>query len=299
MTVTELRRFTVGGSDVAAAVGIDPHRSAVALWLEKTGRVERVESEAMRWGTLLEPVVRAELEHRGHELMPAPADGFTDPDRKWLVGHPDGFTTIGDELAVVELKTAGQWAHRAEWNGGGVPVPYQAQVQTYLHLAGRERALLACLVGGQRLEVHELERDQSAIDTMLALLDDFYRHLRSDTPPPPDASDSARAAVLALYPEHTPGRVHRLTRDEWADVRELRARREQMAAVKEQVQELENRLKAAMGDAESAVSPHDDEVLHWRTVRSTRIDTAKLKAEEPELADRYATTTTTRRFTVE
>lgn len=299
MNVSELpRRYTLGGSDVAAAVGIDPHRSPVMLWAEKTGRYVRPDTEAMEWGTRLEPLIWQVLDERGFELVPAPAGGFQDTERKWLVGHPDGFTVLADQAAVLEVKTAGAWAHRAEWNGGGVPVHYQAQAQTYMHLTGRERALVACLVAGQRLELHELDRDQSAIDTMLVLLDDFAMHLRSDRPPTPDGSESSRAAVIALFPEHEPGKVHRLTGAEWSDVRELRARREQLDAVKEQVAELENRLKLAMGDAETAVSPHDTDALHWRTFRSTRIDTTRLKAEEPELAERFATTTTTRRFTL-
>lgn len=49
VTVVQLpTRFTIGGSEAAAAAGIDPHRSRVGLWLEKTGRVEREETEAMR-----------------------------------------------------------------------------------------------------------------------------------------------------------------------------------------------------------------------------------------------------------
>ena len=43
----DVRRFTVGGSDVAAAAGIHPFVSPVMLWLQKTGRVEVAETEAM------------------------------------------------------------------------------------------------------------------------------------------------------------------------------------------------------------------------------------------------------------
>jgi hypothetical protein len=49
-----------GGSDAAAACGLSRWKSAYQLYLEKRGEAPLVEeeNEAMRWGTLLEPVVR-------------------------------------------------------------------------------------------------------------------------------------------------------------------------------------------------------------------------------------------------
>ena len=290
---------TLGGSSAAAAVGVDPHRSAVMLWAELVGLVEREPSEAMRWGTLLEPAIREELEVRGYELMPAPADGFGDPERPWLVGHPDGFTVLnGDTPAVLELKTAGQWAHRSGWDGPTVPVAYQVQAQTYMHLTDRPACLVACLVGGQRLELHELTRDDNAIEMLLPLLDDFVEHVRTNVPPPPDGSASSRAAIIALYPEAEDRKVCRLSRAEWDVVLELRERKEQLATVKEQVSELENHLKLAMGKAELAISPMDTEVLKWTNVWSSRVDVKELRAAHPEIADEFTERKPTRRFTV-
>lgn len=35
-----IRRTGIGGSDAAAAVGLNPHMSALELWLDKTGRAD-------------------------------------------------------------------------------------------------------------------------------------------------------------------------------------------------------------------------------------------------------------------
>jgi predicted phage-related endonuclease len=78
--------------------------------------------------------------------------------------------------------------------------------------------------------------------------------------------------------------------------RELIARREQEKAVKVQRVAIENRIKALMGDAEVALSPHDDELIRWPNVSSTRVDVTALRAEHPEIAERFGKTTTTRRF---
>ncbi len=297
-SVRDLRPFTLGGSTAAAAAGIDPFRSRIMLWAELTGRYARPPSEAMEWGSRLEPLILAELVERGYEVMPAPAEGFTDPERPWLVGHPDTFVTLDGERAVGECKTMGQWAARANGSGAAVPLPYQAQAQVYMHLTGCTRTLVATLVGGQRLEVGTVERDDAAIAALLDALADFRGYLRRDRPPAPDGSDSARAAVIALFPEAQESKVCRLTKAEWADVRELRARKEQRDAIDGQIAELESRLKLAMGDAETAISPHDTDALHWRNTRSARVDVTALRAQRPELAAEYEKVTTTRRFSL-
>jgi predicted phage-related endonuclease len=298
VTVTHLRPFTLGGSVAAAAAGIDPYRARVMAWAELTGRYDRGESEAMWWGKALEPVIDAAMIERGYEILPAPAGGFTDAARSWLTGHPDGFVSLDGERAVYERKTMGQWAHRANGSGAAVPLPYQAQSQIYMHLTGCESTLVATLVGGQRLEVGTVERDDRAIAALLERMADFRGYLRRDKPPAPDGSDSARTAVIALFPEAQESKVYRLTKGEWADVRELRARKEQADVIAAQIAELESRLKLAMGDAETAISPHDTDALHWRNARSARVDVTALRAQRPEIAAEYEKVTTTRRFTL-
>src|SRR5205807_8435529 len=122
-------------------------------------------------------------------------------------GHPDGITVLSDEYAVLECKTVNVWAHR-EWNGG-VPAQYDAQVQLYMHLTGFPRALLAALVGGQRLELHAVERNDRNIDTMLGLLERFYANLVAGVPPDPLPGD--KDAMYAQYPSAEPDSVGRYT----------------------------------------------------------------------------------------
>ena len=212
-----------------------------------------------------------------------------------MVGHPDGFTyQDATTVGVAEIKTANAWAHRSD----RTPLVYEAQVQTYLHLSGLDNGLLACLVGGQRLEVRAVERSDAAIEMMLELMAEFMGYVESDEPPPPDASKSARDALFTLYPEHTPEKVRRLTRAEYELVRELRELRGQRDVIEVQVAERENLLRAWMGDAEKCIGPNDEDVATWRSYTERRIDGTRLRVDLPETATRYTNETQRRRFTL-
>jgi putative phage-type endonuclease len=293
------RPLTIGGSEAAAACGLDPYRSRVMLWAQKTGRVMPEHTEAMRWGLLLEPVVKAELEHRGYEITSTPESGYQDEARPWLVGHPDGFTELDGWPAILEVKTGSSWAGREWHEAAGAPLAYVLQCQHYLELTGHSFALLACLVGGQRLELRRVTRDDDAIAAMVELEADLVRHVERDEPPPPDGSESAKAALAALYPESDAAQTVRLDRDGWRDFQTLRRRREQRDALDRQIAELEQRLKARMGDALTAISPNDETVARWTSYERTTIDTTALRRALPAIADEYETTKTLRRLTIE
>lgn len=296
MTVVPLHPHTLGGSEAGAACGVDPHRSRVMLWLEKTGRAERAATEAMRWGTRLQDDVLDALTELGYEVFPTEAElmPLRDDARPWLIGHPDGFTVLDDAAALLEVKTVGQWAHAA--NGGAVPLAYACQVQHYLHLTGLTRCLLAVLVGGQRLELLELPRDDGVIRRILALEEAMYGYLCRDECPPVGPTD--REALALMHPSAVAGRMVRLDSEAMGWLRELQARRAVEDAVVWQRVELENRLKAVIGDAETALAPNDDEVIRWTNYEATRMDMKGLRAAHPQTAAQFVTTTQTRRFTL-
>lgn len=292
------RRDKIGGSEAAAACGVDPFRSRVMLWAEKTGRIERPETEAMRWGKLLEPVVFAELERQGYDVMPAPDVEWSHDTVPWMTGHVDGFVDVDGERGVLEVKTTGAWSAHDWASEAGAPFAVLMQLHHYFALTGLRVGFIAALIGGQRLETCTVHRDDVLLDAMLTGEQDFLRYVRTDTPPPPDGSDSAHDAIRALHPAGN-GKTIRLSRDQWRDVRELRQRKDQRAVVKEQAAELQQRIELAMGDAEHAVSPYDTPAARWVNVESTRLDTKALKAARPDVYAEFAVPTSTRRFTLE
>lgn len=300
MTIIDLdeRRTLLGGSDAAAACGVDPYRSRVALFAEKLSGREREETEPILWGKRLEPVIAEVLALSGREIVPAPAEGFRHPERPWMVAHPDGLTHKNGEDGIVEIKTAGHWT-MPQWQDGDTPSGYVVQVHHNMAVTGHSWALLACLLAGQHLVIREVRRDERIVELVLELEERFMGFLRRREWPPPDGSTSAADAIRAAFPTGVAGLTVRLDREAMAIVGELRARAAQLAAVKVQHDALKQALQVAMGDAEVALGPNDEVVAKWTSYSRRTLDGTKLREALPTIAATYTVETPTRRFTVE
>ena len=68
-------------------------------------------------------------------------------------------------------------------------------------------------------------------------------------------------------------------------------------AAKAQKQLAENSLKEIMKDAECGQTPRGAKI-YWKSITSVRINGSKLKADLPEIAEKYSTEISSRRFAV-
>ena len=91
------RQAGVGGSDVAAILGISPWVSAFALWHAKAGNIpaEVLTDEPVYWGKALEKVVLARWREEHPEHGAANWQGYTwaDRDQLWRHVNPDFIAT--------------------------------------------------------------------------------------------------------------------------------------------------------------------------------------------------------------
>lgn len=77
------------------------------------------------------------------------------------------------------------------------------------------------------------------------------------------------------------------------ELQELRRMREELDA---EIAAIEDEIKAQMGDREQITAGAFR--ISWRTIASSRIDTAALKKAVPEIVAQYMKQTTTRRFVI-
>ena len=80
------------------------------------------------------------------------------------------------------------------------------------------------------------------------------------------------------------------------DLKELRLMAEQLDA---EIKALEDAIKVHMTEHDIDTLITTDTKITWKTVTSSRIDTAALKKQLPDVAAVFTRETTTRRFTVQ
>ena len=300
-----VRRQGIGSSDAAAAVGLNPYKSQLQLWMEKTGRDGALpvvdpndDQSPMYWGTLLEPIVAAHYTRRsGHRVRRVNAV-LQHPEHSWMLANIDREVVGASDVQILECKTAG--IHGARLWRDGVPEYVQLQVMHQLAVTGKQAADVAVLLGGQELQVFRIERDDTLIAQLVALEQQFWGYVERDQQPPADGSASAELALRCLYPRDSGTTLDFSTDLEMSGVfSDLLAVREVITTQTALESQLKQRIQQRMGEATRAVF-EIGEVSWKRSKDGTSLDTTQLLKEHPEMAQIYAVTKPgSRRFLVQ
>lgn len=289
----KVRKGGIGSSDAASAVGLNPYKSQLQLWMEKTGRDSGLpkvnpndETSPMYWGTLLEPIVAAHYTKRtGHKVRRINAV-LQHPQEPWMLANLDREVMGAPDVQILECKTAGINGARL-WKEG-VPEYVQLQVMHQLAVTGKQAADVAVLLGGQDLQIHRIERDNPLIARLMELERHFWQYVERDEAPPADGSDSADVALRCLYP-HDNGQTLDLSTDlvmsgVFSDLLAVRQLLDQHTELESQ---LKQRIQQRLGEATKAVFETGD-VTWKRSKDGAGLDTAKLQLEHPALCATYS-----------
>lgn len=290
------RKQGIGGSDVSSILGINPWKSKLELWMDKTSDEVQItpSNEAMEWGNIMEPVIRehfslttgkrvqtldAILQHHQHQFMLADVDGITVDDH----GNP----------AILEIKTASEYK-RTEWDNG-VPAYYQSQVQHYLTVTGYDSAYVAVLIGGNSFQIYEIKADKSLQAMLIAVEERFWESVVNHEQPDIDGSDSAKNLLDLMYKG---GETEVLELPETARgyIMDFFAAQSAEDKAKAEKQLASNHIKELMGNSESAVCGEFS--IKWKSITTDRIDSKALKESEPDIYQKYIKSSSSRRFSI-
>ncbi len=288
-----VRKQGIGSSDAAAAVGLNPYKSQLELWMDKTGRDDNLpktdpndETSPAYWGTLLEHIVAAHYTKRtGHRVRRINAV-LQHPKEAWMLANIDREVMGAPDVQILECKTAG-FQGSFLWREG-VPEYIQLQVMHQLAVTGKPCADVAVLICGQDLQIHRIQRDEALIAKLIELERNFWHYVETDTAPPADGSDSADVALRCLYPKDS-GQTLDLSGDlEMSAVfSDLLAIREVLATNVLLEAQLKQTIQQRMGEASKVVFD-TGAVTFKRSKDSSGLDTTTLLQDQPELAQRYA-----------
>lgn len=287
------RKNGIGGSDAGAVCGLNPYRTAIEVYYDKTSEeIEEIDNEAMRQGRELEEyVARRFCEASGKKVRRANAI-FYDEKNPFMLADVDRM--IVGENAGLECKTASPYMTE-KWKDGSIPISYQIQCYHYMAVCRADAWYIAVLIYGKEFKYYRIDRDDEVIENLIRIEKEFWNgNVISRIMPDPDGSKTADLAIAERFKNAQSAIIPLSGFDE-----RLRRRQELLAVMEHMEKEkrqIDQELKLYLGDAETAENEHYR--VSWKNVSRNSLDEKRLKEEEPEIYEKYRRVTTSRRFTV-
>jgi len=281
------RQLFIGGSDIAAVMGMSRWKTPLRLWSEKTGKIEAPDlsdNEAVEMGTDLEEFVAQKFAQRTGKTVRRAPKKYIHKDYDFMAANVDRLITSTDEL--LECKTCTLWK-KEEWEAG-IPEEYILQVIWYLGITGRSAGWIAVLIGGQKFMYKKIDFDTELFDTMVEKARLFWQCVQDEIPPEAMPQDSD--TLLELYPEHTQDFIENQDIEE--RVAYLQEVKMQIKDMQDEQKMIETELKSMIADRSGILTQKYK--ITWNAQISKRIDTTIFREEMPDIAERFLIQNTTR-----
>ena len=281
------RHGYIGGSDGAAIVGLSKWKTPYDVWLSKVSpeQPEKTANEPMKWGNILEPVIREELSPElGEITLP---DTMFHPEVGYVAANVDGLFDNGRK--VLEIKTSGMGSGFGENGSNEIPEEYWLQVQHYMMVTGAVEALVAALIRGNDLRRYRIERDWEVEALLLEKYSGFWNLVQSKTPP--EAQN--RSEVERIFKAQV-GKTAYADGDIVEVLSSLKERKNEKKKVEVEIKALESEMALYMTDSEILLGEGGDTIFTWKEQTSKRFDTTRFKTEHPEVYGQFLKSGTSR-----
>ncbi|WP_289005359.1 lambda-exonuclease family protein [uncultured Kingella sp.] len=286
------RKKGIGGSDIAAILGVSKFKTALDVYLSKTTDQPEQKGEHLYWGHALEnPIIDRFIRDTGANVIRQP-EMRRHPDYEWAIANADALITNSDTIeAILEIKTSSAFKSR-EWGADDtdeVPIEYIAQVQWYMWIYNLQEAYIAALIGGNQYRQYHITRDDELIAMLAEKAQAFWQnHVIPRIPPnPQDGADAQK-----LYPSDNgdTAEADSDTLTAYAELRELKAQEKELKA---QIAAREDLLKIKIGNY-SAMQANGNTLFTWKAQSSNRFDSKAFQAAHPDLYRQYTKQSETR-----
>jgi putative phage-type endonuclease len=302
---TANRTKYLGGSDIGAILGFSKYRTALDVWLEKTGRVvNTVDNLPVRFGSFAESFVASEYATQTGYALAHSEEGFSHPTYPFMVGHIDRFVidssaessfdaeslfNIDGSCAathLLECKTASPF-NQSDWGELGtdeVPMSYLVQCLWYLAITNLERCDVAVLFGNSDFRIYEVYRDKELEDLIITKAAAFWSdYVQTDTPPPAQCE----ADYQYLFKKEVAGKAIEADLEICEMTQKLQLLNSEIKSKELEISQIKQTIMGQMGEAEQ-LTYQGQLLATWKSPKqSYRFDSKRLEVEHPELIPQY------------
>lgn len=294
----EARRQGLGASDAAAVCGVDPWRTPLSVYVDKTTPgYEIATNDRMLFGQLVEPVLIDEWAQRTGRNIERDLPMRAHPDHEWMLATLDAWEI--DEQAPVEAKTV--WSHHAarKWQSPDEPyrlrVPdwYMLQVQHQIAVCGSSHAYVVALIEGE-LESFRVDADPKLIDIVVTAERRFWTdHVLAGVEPAYTEADD----LAAIYSPPHPGEQVELDDTDMDVLRRRKAAKDRVKMAEAEITDADQHIKHRLQHATEGTF-NGDVVARWSRYDRHVLDSKQLREAHPELADEFTATIPASRLTI-
>ena len=287
------RKKGIGGSDVAAIMGISPWRTPAEVWLEKTGRAEPQDLSDrphVQRGVDLESFVGESFKARHRGIRTRRVNAICQSiERPWAQASLD-YEVHDGAWGVLEIKTS-----RSDdgWKDG-IPAYYLTQVMHYLSVTGRDFAWVAVQFDSDWLweyREYRIERDEDDIAAINAAVDTFWHDfVEADVMPVLVGTAGEAQGLTQMFAVPTSESFTDTDPETLQLVSDYQDAAEREKQAKADKQESGTKLMAKVGDHKALIT--DTAKVTWVRSESERFDLKRFKRDHPELAAEYTSTYT-------
>ena len=291
----EERRKGIGGSDIAAIMGLSPWKTAYQVYQEKRKEVEDWGGNSITdWGKRMEPAIRQWYSDKTGRDVRLPDKIMYHPKHPFMLASLDGFT---DDGRVVEIKTARSGKNWGEPETNQIPDYYAVQVHHYMTITGFQVADIPVSIAGSSPSLYIVEADKEISEMIIEACAKFWERVQSGNPPDPVTYADAVARFGSLKTE---GAIV-------ADDKEIHAI-EGIKSVRAQIKELEEheeawkaRIIIALGEqADTLIDSAGQTLVTYKLANGRKsFDAKAFEKDHPNLYLKYIKTSEPqRRFLV-
>lgn len=203
------RKAGIGGSDVAAILGMSRWRTGLEVYLDKIGESPDTKaSDRQELGMIMEePILQKYAEMQGVEII-SRNELVVHPELKFLLANLDARVKDANDSWVVDAKNV-HWKAAAAWGEDGtdvVPDDIFWQMHHYCYVVGSHRADVAAVIGSDwPPRIYSVFGDTELFELVVDRLADFWHFVESRTPPPPDFAHATTVELMKqMYPDVDP-----------------------------------------------------------------------------------------------
>lgn len=299
MTAPDRTKF-LGGSDASVVLGINPWRTPLDLWRDKTQPAMPENADPGRQrvldrGKRMEPYVVDLLAAETGMAILARNERYIDPEHAFLAAEIDAEALLSErnERVNVEIKTVSPFKARdwGELGGDEIPVYYTAQAQHGLMITGRALCVFGVLIGGDDFRIYRVQRDDEIIAALRRREVDFWRRYVETMTPPPATS---AADVQALFARDA-GTAVEATPPILTAVEELRSLRAEADEIERRIEGVKGAIQTHMRDA-ARLTLNGRDLATWKSQSARRFDQRAFQAAHGDLFEQFLKTTESRVF---